>query len=644
MLFLRARAGTACYCLVALLTLLSAPTWAQTPTRILPTPQDMQIDPRVLTIQKALIATDGQPANQELAAILARRLGALLKREVPIAIPDDDPGPGVSLFVIGDPARITWLTGINDLWNMAPPQARANPEGYYLVAAPSQDRTFVLCLSRTTRGSYYAVQSLLQLLEAGEAEVHLPRLNVADWPAFRNRGIIEGFYGTPWTWAQRESMIEFAGRNKMNWFILAPKEAPWHRSHWQTPHTREELSSIQRLNQVAGANQVTFCYAISPGRTMNYVSPTDLDLLLTKIASVQKSGVRAFALLMDDIPFKLRSAAERKRFKSIEDAHIFVAIRFYRDIKKRDPNVKMFFCPTHYHGNRPYESAYVRSLGARLPKDVQVFWTGPGVVSMHLNEPDSDVVARVLRRPPFYWDNFPVNDYDRTRFFLGPLAQRAPRLHQHSAGLVANPMNEAEASKLPLMTVADYLWNPLAYSPQRSWDTAITRLADPQFTPSLRVIAGLSAPNRWWRQDGLNLSERIAQFWSALDNGNGDEVSRDLRRIFSDLREQSSTLATQPLSTGLTNELGRLITQTYALAGLGGEALEVARAMRRGDPNCTALAQSLRQRAATTEAQHTREGLVSCPALDAMREFVRQCAALTPNGRALRGGPPGSGK
>ncbi len=625
--------------LVALCALLPTTGLAQAP-RLLPTPQELQFDPRTLTLTQVHIASDGQPGNQEVAALLARRLRSLLQQEVRVAVPEEDLEPGVSLLVIGDPRRIKWLNGVDELWAMAPPQVRNNPDGYYLIAAPSGDRNFIVILSRSARGAFYGAQSLLQLLEANDGKVTVPRVNVADWPSFKNRGIIEGFYGTPWTWPQREAMIEFAGRNKMNWFILAPKEAPWHRSHWQQPHTADELQWLQRLNRTAQARHVNFCYAIAPGRSMNYVNPTDLELLLRKIASVQNLGIRNFALLMDDIPFKLRSQAERKRFRSIEDAHIYVAIRFYRAVKNRDPGAQMFFCPTRYHGKRPHESSYVRSLGQRLPREVQIFWTGPGVVSMTLNEPDSDVVAKALRRPAFYWDNFPVNDYDRTRFFLGPLAQRAPLLHAHCAGLVANPMNEAEASKLPLMTVADYLWNPMAYAPQRSWDTAVMRLTDPQLAPSLRVIARLSAPNRFWRQDGLNLSDRITSFWQAMDRPENEDEVRALRTTFLELRDHARTLASPPRPTPFTTELARLIGQTESLSVLGSEAIEVARATRRAEGDYQARARVLRQRVLATEREHTVEGIVSCPALDAMRQFVRECVSLTPNGRVLRGSLP----
>ncbi|WP_205304214.1 beta-N-acetylglucosaminidase domain-containing protein [Nonomuraea montanisoli] len=72
------------------------------------------------------------------------------------------------------------------------------------------------------------------------------------------------------------------------------------------------------------------------------------------------------------------------------------------------------------------------------------------------------------------WDNFPVNDFDFTRVFLGPLTGRDTRLDAvPPAGMTANPMVHAAASRLALATVADYAWQPAAYDPARSHERAV---------------------------------------------------------------------------------------------------------------------------------------------------------------------------
>ena len=43
------------------------------------------------------------------------------------------------------------------------------------------------------------------------------------------RGVVEGFYGTPWTFQDRADIIDFCRRNNLNSYVYAPKDDPYHR-------------------------------------------------------------------------------------------------------------------------------------------------------------------------------------------------------------------------------------------------------------------------------------------------------------------------------------------------------------------------------------------------------------------------------
>ena len=49
---------------------------------------------------------------------------------------------------------------------------------------------------------------------------------------------------------------------------------------------------------------------------------------------------------------------------------------------------------------------------------------------------------------------------------IGALMGRDKELFKHCEGIISNVMEYAECSKIPLMTIADYLWNPLKYNPE----------------------------------------------------------------------------------------------------------------------------------------------------------------------------------
>ena len=65
-------------------------------------------------------------------------------------------------------------------------------------------------------------------------------------PAFAERGIVEGFYGRPWTHEQRLDMIRFIGERGMNRFVYAPKDDPLMRREWARPYDADDLARIAR--------------------------------------------------------------------------------------------------------------------------------------------------------------------------------------------------------------------------------------------------------------------------------------------------------------------------------------------------------------------------------------------------------------
>ena len=81
---------------------------------------------------------------------------------------------------------------------------------------------------------------------------------------------------------------------------------------------------------------------------------------------------------------------------------------------------------------------------------------------------------------PLYWDNYPVNDVAMIHeAHLGPYRGRDPLLDRFSVGVMANAMEHAEASKIALATIADYLWAPASYDPERSWQRALAEAGGP---------------------------------------------------------------------------------------------------------------------------------------------------------------------
>ncbi|MBZ5565453.1 MAG: beta-N-acetylglucosaminidase domain-containing protein [Acidobacteriia bacterium] len=322
---------------------------------------------------------------------------------------------------------------------------------------------------------------------------------IADYPSFPVRGIVEGFYGTPWSHGDRLNMLRFEGQHGMNVYYYAPKDDPYHRKLWREPYPPAPAAKLRELVHTARANFVDFCFAISPGLSMTYSSDADFSTLVNKLAGVGKMGVSCYALFLDDVPQALQNPADQAQFKTLAQAHIFVINKLYNALKSQSPRNRLTVTPTVYTdewGSRDY----IQELGAGVDPGVALVWTGPKVASPEITVAQARAWGAYLHRPPLVWDNFPVNDGRRWRLHLGPMRGRDADLPGAIAGLFSNPMNQARASQLPLETIADYLWNSRAYDPEQSHAHALVRQYGKD-APTLLATYLKTYDDYWWDEN-----------------------------------------------------------------------------------------------------------------------------------------------
>ena len=175
-------------------------------------------------------------------------------------------------------------------------------EGYYLAV---NDKEIILA-GNDEQGTYYAIQTFAQLLKEGK----LPEVEIKDYPSVRYRGVVEGFYGTPWSHQARLRQLKFYGENKMNTYIYGPKDDPYHSApNWRLPYPEKEAAQLQELVKVANENEVDFVWAIHPGQDIKW-NQEDRDLLLSKFEKMYQLGVRSFAVFFDDISGRRYQSSE----------------------------------------------------------------------------------------------------------------------------------------------------------------------------------------------------------------------------------------------------------------------------------------------------------------------------------------------
>ncbi|MEU1850012.1 beta-N-acetylglucosaminidase domain-containing protein [Streptomyces sp. NPDC019990] len=457
-------------------------------------------------------------------------------------------------------------------------------------------------------GLFHAVQTLRQLLRPGRT---IAAAVVRDWPGTAVRGITEGFYGTPWTHRQRLGQLDFMGRTKQNRYLYAPGDDPYRQARWREPYPAGQRAGFRELAERARDNHVTLGWAVAPGQAMCFASDADLRALIRKIDAMWALGFRAFQLQFQDVSYsEWHCDADADRFgsgpRAAARAQARVANAVTRHLTERHPGAPApSLMPTEYYENGTTD--YRRALAQALDAGVEVAWTGVGVVPRTITGGELAEARKALGHPLVTMDNYPVNDYEPGRLFLGPYQGREPAVATGSAALLANAMQQPEASRIPLFTTADYAWNPRAYRPAESWRAAVTDLAggDRRRAEALSALAGNDASSVLGGEESAYLRPLTEAFWRAWtqnagrggstaapgapgtsgepgaagDAWRGADAERRLREAFTVLRELPRRLP----GAALASEVAPWAEKLARYGEAGTTALDMLDAQRSGD-------------------------------------------------------------
>lgn len=355
-------------------------------------------------------------------------------------------------------------------------QVPAHAEGYLLSVEPDR----VVIAGRDGAGTYYGVQTFLRLWQ----QQNVMQCRIEDWPSVDCRGVIEGFYGNPWSHKDRLRQFEFYGCNKLNIYVYGPKDDPYHRAHWRDPYPQDEAERLKELVQEAHRNKVQFVWAVHPGGDIQW-NLKDSMAVCQKLEWMYELGVRTFAVFFDDIWGEGSKADKQAGLLN------YVTDNFVRKHSDVQP---LIMCPTQY--NKAWSGGdYLSTLGTRMYPEVRVMWTGNSVVDM-IERDDMEWINKQLGRKAFIWLNYPVNDYCQSRMLMGKTYGNGLDINEMVSGFCSNPMEYAEASKVSLYSIADYTWNMPQYDAVRSWQQAITEL-----------MPTASEPFRWFCENNIDLGK-----------------------------------------------------------------------------------------------------------------------------------------
>ena len=446
-------------------------------------------------------------------------------------------------------------------------EALNHAEGYVLTSSDDENANGdVTIIGSDADGAYYGIMTLRQMLEQKSADDRIAEVTIEDYPEIEFRGYIEGFYGYPWTHEERMSLMEDTAKYKMNTYIYAPKDDPYHRTNWKELYPDVQAQQIAELAQAGHENNFNFCWTIHPGATLQF-NDTDFNALIKKYEQLYDLGVRQFGVLFDDTNDWYNGAAQVAFINRIDDEFV----------KKKGDVKPLIVVAARYNAAWGPSASYFTPYMRDLHEDIQIMWTGAATMSNISREVyEWPKTWTGVDRDLAVWWNYPVNDYCDGKLVMAPLHNLNPDL-DNVTGFFSNPMQQADASKVALFSIADYTWNTDSFEYMDSWERAIEELV-PEASDAFKHFA---EDTSYLKDDGGTSGEFLYnESWNSvglIDNLNaaiteGTDISEPAQALmdkFIQIQEDAAALA-EIENVNLAEEINEH-REAYASLGVAGE-------------------------------------------------------------------------
>ncbi|MHC9369461.1 beta-N-acetylglucosaminidase domain-containing protein [Clostridium perfringens] len=455
-------------------------------------------------------------------------------------------------------------------------------EGYVLKTSNDiNEKGNISIIGSDKDGAYYGVLTLSQILEQSNEENKFAEVVVTDYPEIEFRGFIEGFYGVPWSHEDRMNLMKDTSEYKMNTYIYAPKDDPYHRLSWKELYPEQEAKQIAELAKAGAENNFNFCWTIHPGATLQFTDE-DFDALINKFEQLYSLGVRQFGVLFDDTDDWRNGQKQAEWINKIDTEFV----------KAKGDVAPMIVISARYNSAwGPNMDRYFKPFMQTLHDDIQVMWTGHATMSNVSKEVfEWPKVQTGVDKDVAVWWNYPVNDYCDSRILMAPLHNLNQDLDNVS-GFFSNPMNQAEASKVALYSIADYTWNTDAFDYMKSWETSIEKFVPEVKEEFMRFASntcylkddgGASGPFEY--DESWYLSEKIDALKEAMKNGQSAvKPAKDLLEEFKLIVSDYESITSKVTNKNLIDEIEQHLNAYKALGEAGTAAMEAIIASEEGN-------------------------------------------------------------
>ena len=397
----------------------------------------------------------------------------------------------------------------------------------------------IIVVGENTDATFYGLASLEQILDKDRDNIVCGEIQ--DYADVKNRGIIEGYYGVPYSAEVSQDLFRFMARYKMNMYMYGAKSDPYHSQKWADPYPTSITSEQRKLGylsqrmlrditKTAHQCKVNFIWAIHPGSAFTNSSNTDvISKIMTKFQNMYRLGVRQFGLCVDDVSIPTDEAIQKLNADRITELQTLIDQRWNKEGVAPEDTVKpLNVVPQLYNFNQSNETNRQKFYAAlsQTPAKVDVYITGTKTWSVP-NSSDLLKGKNYLGREVSWWWNYPCNDQDVTKLFpmdtytnfrihrrIDDDSVLEPNL-QYAKTIIINPMQQGEVSKIALFSVGNYTWNNAAFDNMASWEAALPAVVGQEHAAALRLLAPYLS-----YYDSSAFSSLVSRFKTALNNGN----------------------------------------------------------------------------------------------------------------------------
>lgn len=398
-------------------------------------------------------------------------------------------------------------------------------DSYILYA----DDGVIAVVGRDTDAAYYGVSTLNMIFTQTEGRA-IRSLVVKDYSDSTYRGFIEGYYGVPWTCDERIELMKFGSRFKTNIYIYAPKDDPYHSSNWRGLYSDADLAKLKEQIEAGARTKTRFAWALHPFirdemTEENY--DADLQTVINKFEQLYGAGVRQFVISADDVSVDLENGSIK--LDATLHKNLLNAVCEWQ--REKGDCYDLIFVPSAYcymseSRLRVDLEYYFETLSDGLDGSVNIMWTGNDVCST-LQTGRFEEFTALTGRKAFMWLNWPVNDYAPSALLLGK-AEVLNKKYENAediefTGIVTNPLQHSELSKLSIFAVADYCWNIGGFDTDESYKASFgyveSNAPDELYELCLHLANATKYEGEYFEESAA-INEYIQSFTAAYKAGN----------------------------------------------------------------------------------------------------------------------------